>query len=179
SRLETLLREQARDARARSALQAWYLMRRIIACDEAKLDTLEELFRRHASDRVIVFTATNEMAYTISQLFLIPAITHQTNTCERKAILQRFEGGQYKAIVTSRVLNEGVDVPEAAVAIILGGSGSAREHTQRLGRILRQRANKLAVLYEITARGTMETGVSRRRRQTEAYAGRARKISHL
>src|SRR5215510_1625984 len=93
--------------------------------------------------------------------------------------LQRFEGGRYKAIVTSRALNEGVDVPEASVAIILGGSGSAREHTQRLGRILRQRANKLAVLYEITAGGTMETGVSRRRRQTEAYAGRARKISHL
>src|SRR5215475_6423047 len=176
SRLETLLREQARDARARSALQAWYQMRRIIACAEAKLDTLEELFRRHASDRVIVFTATNEMAYRISQLFLIPAITHLTNARERKTILQRFEGGQYKAVVTSRVLNEGVDVPEAAVAIILGGSGSAREHTQRLGRILRKKANELAVLYEITSRGTMETGVSRRRRQTEAYAGRARKI---
>jgi superfamily II DNA or RNA helicase len=179
NRLETLLREQARDARARSALQAWFQMRRIIAGAEAKLDTLEELFRRHGSDRVIVFTATNEIAYRISQLFLIPAITHQTNARERKAILQRFEGGQYKAIVTSRVLNEGVDVPEAAVAIILGGSGSGREHTQRLGRILRQRPNKLAVLYEITARGTTETGVSRRRRQTEAYAGRARKISHL
>lgn len=179
NRLETLLREQGRDARARNALQAWYQMRRIIAGAEAKLDTLEELFHRHASERVIVFTATNQMAYRISQLFLIPAITHQTNARERKTILQRFEGGQYKAIVTSRVLNEGVDVPEAAIAIILGGSGSAREHTQRLGRILRQRENKLAVLYEITARGTMETGVSRKRRQAEAYAGRARKISHL
>jgi superfamily II DNA or RNA helicase len=179
SRLDVLLREQARDARARSALQGWSQMRRIVAGAEAKLDALEELFLRHASDRVIVFTATNEAAYRVSQIFLIPAITHQTNARERKTILQRFEGGQYKAIVTSRVLNEGVDVPEAAVAIILGGSGSAREHTQRLGRILRQRTNKLAVLYEITARGTMETGVSRRRRQTEAYAGRARKISRL
>ncbi|HKQ74256.1 MAG TPA: DEAD/DEAH box helicase family protein [Blastocatellia bacterium] len=177
SRLDTLLREQARDAHARGALQAWYQMRRIIAGAEAKIDTLEELFRRHASDRVIVFTATNEVAYRVSQLFLIPAITHQTNARERKTILQRFGEGQYKSVVTSRVLNEGVDVPEAAVAIILGGSGSTREHTQRLGRILRQRANKLAVLYEITARGTMETGVSRRRRQTEAYAGRAKKIS--
>src|SRR5262249_43669752 len=93
SRLETLLREQARDERARRALHAWYQMRRIIAGAEAKLDTLEELFRRHASDRVIVFTATNEMAYRISQLFLIPAITHLTNARERKTILRRFEGG--------------------------------------------------------------------------------------
>jgi superfamily II DNA or RNA helicase len=70
-------------------------------------------------------------------------------------------------------------MPEAAVAIILVGSGSSREHTQRLGRILRQRANKQAVLYEITARGTMETAISRQRRQTEAYGGRARKFSQL
>lgn len=179
SRLEILLREQAQDPAARRALQAWHQMRSIVAGADAKLDLLEELFRRHASDRAIVFTASNEMAYHISQLFLIPAITHQTNARERKAILQRFESGQYKAVVTSKVLNEGVDVPEAAVAIILGGSGSAREHTQRLGRILRQRADKLAVLYEITARGTMEAGISRRRRQTEAYAGRARRISRL
>ncbi|MGH9841383.1 MAG: DEAD/DEAH box helicase [Blastocatellia bacterium] len=178
-RLETLLAEQARDAVARRALQAWYAMRAIVAEAEAKLDMLEELFRRHASDRAIVFTATNEMAYRISQLFLIPAITHQTNARERKTIFQRFEAGIYKAVVTSKVLNEGVDVPEAAVAVILGGSGSAREHTQRLGRVLRQRANKLAVLYEITARGTMEAGTSWRRRQTEAYAGRARGISQL
>ncbi len=179
SRLEILLREQTRDAGARRALEAWYQMRRIIASAEAKLDLLEELFRRHASDRTVIFTATNETAYRISQLFLVPAITHRTNASERKTILQRFESGLYKAVVTSKVLNEGVDMPEAAVAIILGGSGSAREHTQRLGRILRQRANKQAVLYEITARGTMETAISRRRRQTEAYAGRARRISQL
>src|SRR5262249_30527727 len=132
SRLEILLREQTRDVRARRAFEAWRRMRDIIAGAGAKLDTLEELFQRHASDRAIVFTATNEMAYKISQLFLIPAITHQTNAGERKAILQRFEGGQYKAVVTSKALNEGVDVPEAMVAIILGGSGSARENTPPL-----------------------------------------------
>ncbi len=179
NRLEILLNEQTRDAGARRAIEAWYQMRRIIAGAEAKLDLLEELFRRHASDRTVVFTAANDMAYRVSQLFLVPAITHRTNASERKTILRRFESGLYKAVVTSKVLNEGVDMPEAAVAIILGGSGSAREHTQRLGRILRQRANKQAVLYEITARGTMETAISRRRRQTEAYAGRARRISQL
>jgi superfamily II DNA or RNA helicase len=179
SRLEILLREQTRDVRARRALEAWRQMRGVIARSDAKLDLLEELFRRHAVDRAIVFTASNEMAYKISRVFLIPAITHRTNARERRSIFQRFEAGQYKAIVTSKVLNEGVDVPEAAVAIIMGGSASALEHTQRLGRILRQRANKQAILYEITARGTMESGVSWRRRQTEAYAGRARKISRL
>ncbi|MBO0721844.1 MAG: ATP-dependent helicase, partial [Blastocatellia bacterium] len=177
--LEILLREQALDMRARRALQAWHAMRGIIAGAEEKLAMLEELFRRHAADQAIVFAATNEMAYKISQMFLIPAITHRTKTRERKAIFKRFEGGEYKAVVTSRVLNEGVDVPDAKIAIILGGRGSSREHTQRLGRILRRKGDKLARLYEVTARATIETGTSWRRRQNEAYAGQANRISRL
>ena len=179
ARLEILLQEQARDQVARRAMLAWQEMRRIVAGSEAKLDLLEELFRRHATNRAIVFTANNEMAYRISREFLIPAITHRTPTRERKTILRKFEKGEYKAVASSRVLNEGVDVPEATVAIVLGGSGSTREHTQRLGRVLRRRENKLAVLYEITARGTLESAISHRRRQTEAYAGRAGRLTKL
>jgi superfamily II DNA or RNA helicase len=63
-------------------------------------------------------------------------------------------------------LNEGVDVPAAKIAIILSGTGSAREYTQRLGRVLRkgQDANKQAILYEVIAEDTSEEGTSVRRR---------------
>ena len=49
------------------------------------------------------------------------------------------------------------------------GSGSVREHVQRLGRILRQREGKRAVLYEIVSAGTTETFTSDRRREHDAY----------
>src|SRR5262249_56845274 len=116
SRLEILLREQARNAGARRAIEAWYQMRRIIAGSEAKLDLLEELFRRHASDRTVVFTATNETAYRISQLFLVPALPHRTNANERKNILRRFESGQYTAVITPTLLNQTADMPHTALA---------------------------------------------------------------
>jgi superfamily II DNA or RNA helicase len=80
-------------------------------------------------------------------------------------ILQRFRTGDYSVVVTSRVLNEGVDVPEASIAIVLSGTGSGREYVQRLGRILRYREGKRAVLYEVMAEATSEEQVSRRRRQ--------------
>src|SRR5947209_14406697 len=57
--------------------------------------------------------------------------------------------GEYPIVATSRVLNEGVNVPEANVAVILSGSGSVREHVQRLGRILRKSGDKEAHLYEV------------------------------
>jgi superfamily II DNA or RNA helicase len=67
------------------------------------------------------------------------------------------------------VLNEGVDVPEANVAIVLSGSGTQREHVQRLGRVLRKRDGKQARLYEIVTRDTMEEQVSERRREHDAF----------
>jgi superfamily II DNA or RNA helicase len=66
-------------------------------------------------------------------------------------------------VVTSQVLDEGVDVPAANVGIILSGTGSTREYKQRLGRILRPTGGK-AKLYEVVANGTSEIRTSRRRK---------------
>jgi superfamily II DNA or RNA helicase len=113
----------------------------------------------------LIFTEDNAMVYRIARALLMPAITHHTPVKERHDILQCFRRGEYPVVVTSRVLNEGVDVPEASIAIVLSGTGSRREYVQRLGRILRHREGKLAVLYEVVAEATSEEQVSRRRRQ--------------
>jgi len=68
-------------------------------------------------------------------------------------------------IVTSKVLDEGVDVPEASQAIILSGTGSSREFIQRLGRVLRKREGKRARLTEIVTRDTTEARMSHRRKR--------------
>ena len=97
-------------------------------------------------------------------------LTHHTKAAERKEFLKLFREGVYSTLVTSQVLNEGVDVPEAAVGVILSGSGSVREHVQRLGRILRPApGKKQAVLYEIISSDTAEESVSMRRRDHRAY----------
>jgi superfamily II DNA or RNA helicase len=88
---------------------------------------------------------------------------------ERRAILDAFEDGTLPTIVTSRVLNEGVDMPAAEVAIVLSGTGTVREHVQRLGRILRPQEGKQAVLYEVVAADTAEVRTSQRRRNHDAY----------
>jgi superfamily II DNA or RNA helicase len=113
---------------------------------------------------MLIFTAHNSFAYQIARRHLIPAITHQTKAAERKAILEGFRAGEYRAIVTTRVLNEGIDVPEAKVAVVLGGSSSAREYVQRLGRVLRKRGNARAVLYEVIARKTVDENIAQRRK---------------
>ena len=73
------------------------------------------------------------------------------------------------ALPPPRATQAVVDVPEANVAIIMSGSGSVREHVQRLGRILRLGEDKRATLYELVAAGTAEQHTSERRREHNAY----------
>jgi superfamily II DNA or RNA helicase len=121
----------------RRAFAAYRRQRGLALAAPGKLAFLARLLHQHRGDRTIVFTEDNATVYAISRRFLLPAITHQTKVKERSLILAAFNAGELTAVVTSKVLNEGVNVPEANVAIVLSGSGSVREHVQRLGRILR------------------------------------------
>ncbi|MBI2192543.1 MAG: DEAD/DEAH box helicase [Planctomycetes bacterium] len=159
----------SRSEEGRRALLAYRAQKAIAQASESKLRLLGRLFVRHRRDLVLVFTSDNETVYRISRQFLVPAITHQTKIRERHEILQRFNAGAYPFLVTSRVLNEGVDVPAANVGVVLSGSGSVREHVQRLGRILRRGPGKHAILYEVVAGDTAEEFVSSRRRRHGAY----------
>ena len=118
---------------------------------------------------MIVFTHTNDCAYEVSRRFLVPVITHQTKPKERRAVLRGLEDGATPVVVTSRVLNEGVDVPSVSVGVVLSGTSTVREHVQRLGRILRKAEGKHAVLYEVVTADTSEEAASTRRRKHDAY----------
>jgi superfamily II DNA or RNA helicase len=159
----------ARSSSGRRAFQAYLRQRELSLAASGKLHAVERLLDQHQNEQVLIFTQDNATAYAVSRRFLIPVITHQTKVKERSEILERFSNRDYAAIATSKVLNEGVDVPDASVAIVISGSGSVREHVQRLGRILRRRGDKHAILYELVSAGTSETFTSERRREHVAY----------
>lgn len=163
------LQETCRSPEGRAAFQAYREQKRLAQAAPAKIHFLECLLERHRADRVLIFTYDNATVYQIARRFLVPAITHQTKTKERRQLLERFHSGDYPILVTSQVLNEGVDVPAANVGIILSGTGSVREHVQRLGRLLRKYGDKQALLYEVVTRDTAEEFTSERRRQHQAY----------
>jgi superfamily II DNA or RNA helicase len=159
----------ARSSEGRRAMMAYRESKRIALGTDAKLRVLAELLQRHRREKVLIFTAENEMVYRISQQFLIPAITHSTGIKERRAWLEAFNKGEVLALATSKVLNEGVNIPDASVAVVLSGSGSTREHVQRLGRILRKLPGKEAILYEVVAQDTTEEHISRRRGDAQTF----------
>jgi superfamily II DNA or RNA helicase len=159
----------SRSAEGQRAMRAYRTQRGLSFAARGKLTYLAHLLSEHREDRAIVFTQDNATAYEIARRFLIPVITHQTKVKERSHILRGLAEGTYGAIVTSKVLNEGMDVPDANVAVVISGSGSVREHVQRLGRVLRKKEGKRAVLYELVTEATGEAFTSERRREHSAY----------
>ncbi|MDQ2807457.1 MAG: DEAD/DEAH box helicase [Chloroflexota bacterium] len=163
---EALIRRSGFDPAARQALAAQRKARMLALNAESKIQAVEELLERHQADKVIVFSEYNLLVDQISKRLLLPAITYRTPAEERKATLAAFRSGAYTKLVTGRVLNEGVDVPDANVAIVVSGSSTPREYIQRLGRVLRPKPGE-AVLYELVTRGTSEEHSARRRRPKE------------
>lgn len=162
---QKLIMRTGRDPGARKALLARNKARDVAYNSISKMGKLSEILKRHSGSKIFIFTEHNKLVHRISRQFLIPSITYRTTSKERSETLDRFRSGLYRAVVTSKVLDEGIDVPDADVGIILSGTGSERAFIQRLGRILRKKDGKEAVLYEIVSAETSEVNTARRRKR--------------
>jgi superfamily II DNA or RNA helicase len=149
----------------RRALAGWRRARTLLAFPRAKADALQQLLTQHRDARVLVFTADNATAYRITRRHLVMPITCEIRRDERDDALEAFRRGELRVLVSSRVLNEGIDVPAADVAIVVGGALGAREHVQRVGRLLRPAPGKRALVYELVVRASVEERQAHRRRR--------------
>jgi superfamily II DNA or RNA helicase len=166
-KLEKLVILSGNNTQLRKALLLRNEALEIALNSRAKILELEKILKEIDLERkkIIIFTIHTKLAYDISNRFLIPVITHRTKNDERNEILEGFRKGFYKTLVTTKVLDEGTDVQDVNMGIILSGTGSKREFIQRLGRLLRPKNIKedVAELVEIISSDTSETYTSNKR----------------
>ena len=160
--------EAQRSLAGRDALAAWRASRALLAYPAAKRARLRDLLQRHSGERVLIFTADNATAYAIARELLVVPITCDIGRTERVEMLDRFRTGACSVLVSAQVLDEGFDVPDAEVAIIVGGTSSQRRQAQRIGRVLRPRPGKRAYIYELAVDDSAEVRQVKRRRGANA-----------
>ena len=153
---------------ARSEEERRLVERKYALKAKAKVDKVLELLREVGDRKVLIFTEYVDQAEEIYEKarkegYRVELLVGRTRN--RARIFDRFRKGEINIIVTTRVLDEGIDVPDADVAIIVSGSGSRRQMAQRVGRVIRGGQNKIADIYEIITRGTVEERLSRIRRR--------------
>ena len=166
---QDLCKESGKDPQARYAQKSYHLKTSIESRAVEKLRVLEDIFRLHNGQQTLVFVGSNAMAIEVSKGFLAPTILSHTRKKERLAVLDGFAKGLFKVLVANQVLDEGIDVPDAKIGVVIGGQGSTRQAKQRLGRILRKSGRSQATLYEVVCENTKEVHRSRSRRRSDAY----------
>jgi len=140
-----------------------------------KIGVIREIVKRHKDDKIFIFTGSinfaEMVASAIKDIIPVAVLTAKTSESEEKRISRDFVEGKIRALVLVKKGEEGLDVGDASVAIIAGGSKQVREFIQRVGRVLRGGTNKLAWVYEIVSKDTIEEAISRARRARELVRG--------
>lgn len=154
-----------REPQARRALRAFYERERVVRMAEAKFEETARLLRLFPNEQAVLFCGGTDVALELSRRLAIPLIAASTPASERHAILTAMRDGALRVVASVRVLDEGWDVPNAKLGIILGDTsrGGTRQHTQRLGRLLRRQGDQVASLFELVAAGTWEFFASQKR----------------
>jgi superfamily II DNA or RNA helicase len=163
ARWEDFLRHASQTDDGRRGVAAWRRARRLLSFPRRKREALASLLARHRRDRTLVFVADNETAYAVAREHLVMPLTCDIGRRERDLALGRFRSGELRSLVSAQVLNEGLDVPDAEVGIVVAGRMGAREHVQRVGRLLRPRAGKRALVYELVVGHSSEAWQAARR----------------
>lgn len=162
------LKRAAKDPEAREALRARNKARMIALSADKKVKAVEKLLSKYGDKKVLIFSRYVDIVRAVSRKYLIPLIIAETGNEERKAILEMFKEGKVTKLASGMTLEEGIDVPDAEVGIIVSGSGSNREYVQRVGRLLRPKKER-ALVVEIVTKGTVDQALSYRRKKFRVW----------
>ncbi|ABR31528.1 restriction endonuclease subunit R [Thermosipho melanesiensis] len=132
---------------------------KIIKAAKNKLKVLENILsdieRKHGDiSHTIIFTDDKLITETLdllkSKKIYAVKFTQELSNKQRIEVLNNFGEGIIQVLVAMKILDEGVDVPESKIAIIMSSSKNPREFIQRIGRILRVSENKkYSYIYDI------------------------------
>jgi len=154
------------DRRAIEALKIHNEIKQLVQKSQAKLDKtieiIEDELKRGA--KIIVFAHYVDLAKKIAEAVGGYLLTGETDNRRRRLILETFRSTRSGVLVVTTVGDEGLDIPDANVGILVAGTGSRRQFIQRLGRLLRPQPGKKAILYEVIVKGTSEELHSRKRK---------------
>jgi DNA excision repair protein ERCC-3 len=150
------------DARYEYASESGHTRRRLAAENPAKDEEARHLLRQHPDKQALVFVDYLEQGRRLSDALDAPFVSGETRHAEREALFDQFRTGALDTLVVSRIGDEGIDLPDAELAIVASGlGGSRRQGAQRAGRTMRPGGRSL--LFVLATRGTEEEDDARNR----------------
>jgi DNA excision repair protein ERCC-3 len=144
--------------------------RQTAASNPAKLDEIRYLLAEHPHAKALVFVEYLDQGEAIAEGLGAPFISGETPHARREKLFDEFRRSERDTLVVSRVGDEGIDLPDAELAIVASGlGGSRRQGAQRAGRTMRPVGD--ARLYLLATQGTEEEDFVRQQMRHLASKG--------
>jgi len=125
-----------------------------------KFDVIRRIAEKHLKDKIIVFNEFNEQTnkcyWHLIETGVKACIIHSDIDKEKRdENLIGFRQDKYNTLLTSKVLDEGYNLPKIDVGVIMAGNSTARQTIQRMGRVLRKKEYE-SNLYQVYVKNTVE-----------------------
>jgi superfamily II DNA or RNA helicase len=167
-RFEEILRlAQRGDPHAIQAVKINAKIKNLLALSEGKIKAIERIVKDELrkNSKVLIFTQYKTQAEKIADHLDALLLHGDLDTRTRKTVLNKFKSMDSGVLVVTTLGDEGLDLPDVNIGILASGTSSSRQFVQRLGRLVRPKAGKSAVLYDIILKGTSEEYQARKRRK--------------
>ncbi|MEF8774779.1 MAG: DEAD/DEAH box helicase [Halobacteriales archaeon] len=136
----------------------------------AKVEETRRLLAAHDGQAALVFVDYLDQGERLAAALELPFVSGETRHAERRRLFEQFRAGEHRALVVSRVGDEGLDLPNAEVAVVASGlGGSRRQGAQRAGRTMRPEG--AAQVYVLATAGSREEDLARNRTRHLAEKG--------
>jgi DNA excision repair protein ERCC-3 len=151
---------------------------RLAATTGSKNRVVASLVEQHRGAQTLVIGQYIDQLDELAQMLDAPVVKGDTSVKERQRLFTAFRDGEISLLVVSKVANFSIDLPEASVAIQVSGTfGSRQEEAQRLGRLLRPKADRHAArFYAVVSRDTVDADFAQHRQRFLAEQGYAYRI---
>jgi len=136
--------------------------RQLAATNPAKIEEARHLLSRHADKKALVFADYLDQGRAFSAALDVPFVNGEMPHSKRERLLEEFRQGTRDTLIVSRVGDEGIDLPDAELAVVASGlGGSRRQGAQRAGRTMRPEGRSL--VFVLATRGSNEEDFAQRR----------------
>jgi len=125
-----------------------------------KFEVAKQICQNHIGEKTLIFNQynkqTSKLYWHLLDVGVKSQIIHSDLDKEvREQNLIDFKLDKFDVLLTTKVLDEGYNLPKISVAVIMAGDSTARQTIQRMGRVLRKKKKK-SILYQVYCINTIE-----------------------